>query len=333
MKKKFSLAALILYIIFSMSLHAFASTVSSSWSEGYIAEARQYDILPESLEEGDMTKNITREQFCELAYKTISQISYQNKIKITYAARESHFYDTDNSSVIALKRMGIVSGRTSTQFDPDGFITREEAALILNNAVTSLGLTKFTNTDGFKDRKEISSWAKESVNVVCGMNIMSGMGDGRFNPKGTYTKEQAISTMVRLINNVPDSGSREKIDNTRYYVYNKYFLWVENEEGKVIFKLSTDKYSKINFYSNGEKLVAFAYADSATDAYDIDTGKKLFSIPYTVIGTSSDRYIIVGDEEKNIYGVYDFKGNMVSPVESSWEQLYNSKYVSVPKRA
>ena len=198
--------------------------------------------------------------------------------------------------------------------------------------VTTLGLTKFANTEGFKDKKEISSWAKESVNVVCGMNIMSGMGDGKFCPKDTYTKEQAVSTMIRLINNVPDSGSREKIDNSRYYVYNKYFMWVEDENGKVIFKLPTEKYSKVNFYSNGEKLLAFAYSDTTTDIYDIDTGRKLFTIPYKVISTSSDRYIIVGSEAENIYGVYDFKGNMVAPVELSWQQLYENKYVNTTKR-
>ena len=332
MKKRFPLAALILCLIFGMSVQVTANTLNSSWAKSYINEAYQYEIMPEEMASDDLTENITREQFCELAYKTISRISSQNKIKITYAARESHFYDTDNPSVIALKRMGVVSGRTSTKFDPIGLISREEAALILNNMVTTLGLTKFANTEGFKDKKEISSWAKESVNVVCGMNIMSGMGDGKFCPKDTYTKEQAVSTMIRLINNVPDSGSREKIDNSRYYVYNKYFMWVEDENGKVIFKLPTEKYSKVNFYSNGEKLLAFAYSDTTTDIYDIDTGRKLFTIPYKVISTSSDRYIIVGREAENIYGVYDFKGNMVAPVELSWQQLYENKYVNTTKR-
>ena len=75
----------------------------------------------------------------------------------------------------ALKRMGVITGRTSTKFEPESLLTREEAAVILNNMADYFELTKFVNNNGFKDRNSISSWAKESVDNVCGMNIMSGV--------------------------------------------------------------------------------------------------------------------------------------------------------------
>ena len=334
MKKKLSSIFVSLCLMISMGFQAYAASNYSQWAEEYITAAEEYKIITGSIADSDLTEEITRENFCELAYLTINEISAETKIKITYTQRETSFYDTDNASVAALKRMGIISGKTSTKFDPDAFITREEAASILTRMVDYLGLTEFTNTQGFTDRKNISSWAKESVNVVCGMNIMNGMGDGSFNPKGTYTKEQAVSTMIRLINNVPDEDSREKIDNTKYYVSNEYFRWVEDVNGKVIFKLSASKYSGLNFYSNGEKVVAFAAGENSTDVYDIDNGKKLFTIPAVVAATSSNKYIIVCESEKDgIYGVYDFHGQMVLPIEYSWEDLYAGKYVSSSKKS
>ena len=331
MKKKISLTVTSLCLIFSMCFSAQALIKYSSWAESYVTEALEYGIVPDFMKDDDLTKNITREEFCELAYLTVNEVSDSNSIVITYSDRETKFYDTDNKAVTAMKRMGIISGRTSTRFDPDGLITREEAAFILARMADVFDLTKFVNNDGFKDRKEISSWAKESVNTVCGMNIMSGIGDGNFDPDGYYTKEQAISTMIRFINNFPDEDSREKIGNSKYYVSNEYYRWVEDENGKVIFKLPASKYKDINFYSNGKKAIAFAVTDSTTDAYDIENGKKLFTIPALVAGTSSDKYIIA--EKDGLYGVYDFTGAEILPVQYDWEYLYNEKFVTANKKA
>ncbi|MCD8037249.1 MAG: S-layer homology domain-containing protein [Clostridiales bacterium] len=330
MKKK--IAAFVMAFSMLCGSTAFAAPAYSEWAESFAEEAESLGIIPDSISDGDMTEAITRERFCELLYNTISLISTQNSIKITYTVRESYFYDTNNQAVTALRRMGIVSGRTSTKFDPDASLTREEAASILLRAVNYLDLTTFTSSETFSDRKDISSYAKESVNIVCGMNIMSGMGDGTFNPTGTYTKEQAISTMIRLMNNVPDDSTKEKIDNNRYYISNAYYRWVEDENGNVVFKVSAEKYSGISFYSNGEKLLAFAVADGTTDVYDIESGKKLFTIDGTVAGTNSDKYIIAQNTDGTFFGVYDFEGNMILPIESSWEELYNGKYVTTQSR-
>lgn len=314
-----------------MCLPAQAALKCSSWADSYVNEALEYDIIPDFMKDDDLTKNITREDFCELAYLTVQEVSDSNSIVITYSNRETHFYDTDNKAVTALKRLGVISGRTSTKFDPDGLLTREEAAYILARMTEVFELTKFVNNDGFKDRNEISSYAKESVNTVCGMNIMSGMGDGSFDPDGYYTKEQAVSTMIRFINNFPDEDSTEKIDNSKYYKSNKYFRWVENEDKKVIFKLSASKYSDVNFYSDGKKALAFAAAGKTTDVYEIESGKKLFSIPAQVVGTSSDKYIIAGSD--GLYGIYDFTGAEVLPVQYDWEYLYNEKFVTTSQKA
>lgn len=330
MKKKLILAVITASMIFGST--AYAKTSYSDWAQAYVSEAEKLGIIPVRLSDDDLTKDITREQFCELAYMTIKYLTSQNEIKISYTARETHFYDTDNEAVTALKRLGIIAGRTSTKFDPDAPLLREEAASILVRMSDCLGLTRFTNSGVFSDRKEISSYAKADVDTVCGMKIMSGMSDGTFNPKGTYTKEQSISTMIRLIDNVPDSSSTEKIDNKRYYKTNAYYRWVEDEKGNVVFKLSAEKYTGLNFYSDGSKILAFAAHSTGTDVYDTDSGRKLFELPAVVIGTNSDKYIIVADAEQTLYGVYDFKGNSIVPVEKDWSWLYSEKYVTTPER-
>ena len=332
MKKRFSTIIMSLVIALSMGTQAIADVKHSPWADNFIAEAENYKILPDNFVNMDFTQNITREKFCELAYFTINEISRQTNVKISYIDRNSVFVDTSNEYVTALKRMGIISGKTDSIFAPNDFIKREEAAVILNNMADFIGLKKFTCDVVFTDRKDISSWAKQSINVAYAMNVMSGMGDGSFNPKGFYTIEQAVSTMIRLINNVPHKDCREKIDNSKYYMENDYLYWIEDLNGNVKFSISAIDYNGLNFYSNGEKLLAFAEAGNTTDIYDIEKGKILFGLPAVVEGTTLNKYIIVHNKDnENIFGVYDFRGKQILPIEHTWEELYNARYVTTLK--
>jgi len=49
----------------------------------------------------------------------------------------------------------------------------------------------------FSDNDRITSWAVEPIGQMQATGIMTGSG-GRFDPRGTYTREQSIITMVRM---------------------------------------------------------------------------------------------------------------------------------------
>ena len=57
----------------------------------------------------------------------------------------------------------------------------------------------------FADAGKISSWAVSEVDYISGITdpgtgkqIMGGVGSQRFDPLGSYTREQAIATALRL---------------------------------------------------------------------------------------------------------------------------------------
>jgi hypothetical protein len=50
----------------------------------------------------------------------------------------------------------------------------------------------------FKDNDKISAWAIESVGQMQTSGIMGGTGNNTFSPKGAYTREQSIITLLRL---------------------------------------------------------------------------------------------------------------------------------------
>ena len=58
-----------------------------------------------------------------------------------------------------------------------------------------------TVSDGpatFADKSSISSYAVVNVGQVQAAGIMNGVGKDNFDPKGRYTREQSIVTMMRL---------------------------------------------------------------------------------------------------------------------------------------
>ena len=50
----------------------------------------------------------------------------------------------------------------------------------------------------FADSEDISTWAYLYVQWVYEAGIMQGIGENQFDPFGTYTREQAVLTMLRL---------------------------------------------------------------------------------------------------------------------------------------
>ena len=51
----------------------------------------------------------------------------------------------------------------------------------------------------YDDINEISEWASDSIQTISNLGFMNGVGNNRFAPKDTYTTEQAIVTLVRVL--------------------------------------------------------------------------------------------------------------------------------------
>lgn len=106
---------------------------------------------------------------------------------------------TSNEPIIKLYLMGMLSGTGPTTFNPNGQITRQEAAVMLHRVCTKLGYEFPEETEGtFNDSDQFADWAKDSIRAVSSVGIMSGVGNNQFDPQGIYTYEQSALTMVRV---------------------------------------------------------------------------------------------------------------------------------------
>ncbi len=166
----------------------------SDWAKSDIEKAIALNIINVG-GNYNFPASITREEFCELIYNYCANVIG----KLEPAQSESSFTDTDNSYIKILNEAGIINGKSETEFAPQDYLTREEAAVILYRMVNKtipVPVTEMYFT--FDDEASISDWASDSVQVMCNMGVMSGVGENKFAPQDTYTTEQAIATIVRV---------------------------------------------------------------------------------------------------------------------------------------
>ena len=99
MKKKFVLGALCVSMILASGIGASAevSESHSQWAEESLISADEAGLLPNFFADRDLTANISRIDFCHLAYKMLEQKSLisENNVK-------SSFADTDDAEVAFL---------------------------------------------------------------------------------------------------------------------------------------------------------------------------------------------------------------------------------------
>ncbi|GIP36532.1 WG repeat-containing protein [Paenibacillus sp. J2TS4] len=171
------------------------------WAEDGIALAIQVGIIPPALQ-SDYRNKITRQQFSTLVIHFIEAQTATSMDRFLLekgvSLPESPFTDTMDKDVLAAYTLGIVSGKGAGRFDPDGTLTREEAAVMLRNTANVLDLDTEAPPVSFADNEHIASWAVDSVAYVSSRGIMSGIGNNEFDPKGSYTRQQAFLTVLRL---------------------------------------------------------------------------------------------------------------------------------------
>ncbi len=145
---------------------------------------------------------ISREKFCKIALNLFKKVCSEQYKEIPDGYYEPDklpkFTDTNNEYVRQMAYLGVVTGVSEGVFDPEGQLTREQAATILCRLANAMELKLPTAAPNFTDNAAISSWAKDAVGQMQAAGIMGGLGDGRFGPQGTYSWEQSIATIMRL---------------------------------------------------------------------------------------------------------------------------------------
>lgn len=105
--------------------------------------------------------------------------------------------DTENhwasSSISTAEAKGIIE--QDENFRPNEPITREEIAVMI---IKAKKLNMATQEFNITESKDISNWAKDYIFTAMENNLMNGYPDGSFKPKGSATRAEAVTVIVKL---------------------------------------------------------------------------------------------------------------------------------------
>ncbi|MBO5929795.1 MAG: S-layer homology domain-containing protein [Clostridia bacterium] len=217
--KRMIYGLLVLLLVFQVPVFA-AEADMSEWAVAEVNEAIQLGLVPDDLQQ-DYQDPITRAEFAEIAVTFVAK-HYDKTVEDMIAwyvstrvdgqgnplvFHEDAFTDIADSKyayyIKCASTMGITNGRGDGIFDPDAYITREEAATMLLRVYFCYGSgiklgPKSAEVDLFSDVGEISSWADTAVRYMYQFDVMKGVSGTSYAPKLSYTKEQSIATFLRL---------------------------------------------------------------------------------------------------------------------------------------
>lgn len=206
----------------------------SSWAQEEVKRAGALGLIPYywDWDPRDYRQPITRVDFMELAmlfvaaqqrYEsyTLSSLTVRHLAEMVPNGNGEIYYSLDYVKQVFSDcpeasvpyYLGLVQGRGNGLFDPEGLITRQEAAVMLTRAYGVCGGTLPENTgqESFPDEAKIAPWARESAGVLSTWKVMKGMEDGAFSPEGNYTVEQCLVTLLRLYENAPVSRTKGNV--------------------------------------------------------------------------------------------------------------------------
>ena len=117
--------------------------------------------------------------------------------------------DWYQDAVLWAYQTGVVAGTSSTTFDPDLPVTREQIAVILMEYTSRvLGLKNLctpADLSRYPDAGSVSDWAKNAMADAVALGLISGASNGGqtcLEPQGSATREQVATILMEFCKNV-----------------------------------------------------------------------------------------------------------------------------------
>ncbi len=146
----------------------------------------------------------TRAQIVQILYNLEGEPKVSGKTPFTDLTQDWY-----QDAVRWAYQAGVVAGTSSTTFEPDRPVTREQIAVILMEYVTRVLKLERTWTPAdlsiFPDAGSVSDWAKDAMADAVGLGLISGASNGGqtyLEPQGSATREQVATILMEFCKNV-----------------------------------------------------------------------------------------------------------------------------------
>lgn len=173
----------------------------SAWAEDQMKQAYQMGLIPERLQNQDLTGDISRTEFAAVAVAMYERLT---GTKVPSYAGQSPFSDTADADVLRAYGLGIVQGVGGGRFAPDNTLTRAEAMTMLGRVCELIVIGAISDGSGllsdgvqkFADDETIPDYARNYIYYFAANGVVEGVGGNVLAPREEMTRESAVKMAV-----------------------------------------------------------------------------------------------------------------------------------------
>lgn len=175
------------------SASTFNDMKDAAWAENAVNKLAEKKLVA-GYEDGSFRPNdlLTREAFVKMLVAASGIYDETAECDFDDVPKDAWYYKYVASAV----KKGIVSGISDTEFGTGRNITRQDMAALAYKAFGAPD--KKRDSVAFADGDDISAYASKAVNALYEGEIISGMGDNKFEPFGTATRAQGAVVIYNL---------------------------------------------------------------------------------------------------------------------------------------
>ncbi len=170
---------------------------AASWAVAELERAYEAGIFPEEIDpyRDDCTRGMIRGEFAAITVRLYELLGGDLHRAPSFQRLHPHpFTDIDNYDyrIREAYGLGFVNGMTEDTFDPNGTLTREQAAAMLGRVYEKLyGAMPKAAATPFDDDGAVASYARNAVAFLAANGVIGGVGENQFAPKRTLTVQEA----------------------------------------------------------------------------------------------------------------------------------------------
>lgn len=176
----------------------------AEWSKVTVAEAATKSLVPYDFTD-KYTKNITREEmailicnFITVAGNYASMDEYMNATGTVYLYGSFRDCINRDEGIDCLYALGIINGVDGENFNPDGLVTRQEAAAFMARTAKLFMYVGTTSKVKTSDWGQVGSWAVNDIRWCIDKGLLQLDDYNKIYPTDNMTVEQAITVLSRM---------------------------------------------------------------------------------------------------------------------------------------
>ncbi len=169
-----------------------ASDLEGHWAKTYIEYLDREGVINPSATTGkyEPDRDMTRAEFMRYINRAF-HFTEMTAISYTDVPKNAWYYDT----IRIAQKYGYINGVGDNKMDPEGKVTREQAAVIIGRLFKSDPGNVSPSDLTFTDRDEIAEWSAGYIKAAADKGFLAGYSDGSFQPNRVVTRGEVAKIL------------------------------------------------------------------------------------------------------------------------------------------